>query len=154
MHLLKSPAIIPVLGILMAMGTEGCAQKAGEEAKEHTVRKVSPEPPTSAPELTAESTTDAISETKEDFERTLNRSLDTLEEEIRGLKKKAEDVEAAAKALWAETIADLDAKRKAVEGKLDEVRKATSDAWERQRDGAKSAWKELETAVRKAQSEF
>lgn len=154
MHRRTALTVIPIIGLVAALGTQGCAPKAAEESKEHTVRKVPAEPPVSAPVIKGEKMPDALSETKEDFERTLNRSLDTLEEEVRAMKAKAANLQESAKAQWVETYADLDSKRKAAEAKLDEIRKSTGDAWEHLRDGAKNAWKELEDAVRKAQAEF
>ncbi len=154
MHRHDVLAFVPTIGILVAMGIQGCAERTAEEAKEHTVRKVPAEPSIPALETEAEKRTDAIAETKEDFERTLKRNLGTLDEQIRGLKDKAGDVKEAAKARWAETIADLDAKREAAEAKLDEVGTSAGDAWEHLRDGARSAWKELDAAVRRAQEEF
>lgn len=154
MHRRHAPALIPILGLVAVLTTQGCAQKAAEEAKEHTVKKVPAEPPIPTEETKAEKVPEAISETKDEFERTLKRSLDALEEEVRALKTKAATLQESAKAQWVETLADLDTKRKATESKLDELRKSTGDAWEHLRDGAKSAWKELEDAVRKAQDEF
>lgn len=147
-------ALIPALGILATLGSQGCAQKTVEESEAHTVRKLPAEPPVSAPGPEAEKKPDAISETKGDFEHALNGSLDRLEEDVRALKAKAASLQEAAKARWIETAADLDAKFQAAESKLDEVRKATGDAWAHLRDGARSAWKDLEDAVRKAQAEF
>lgn len=147
-------AFVPTLGILVAMGIQGCAERTAEEAREHTVRKVPAEPSIPDEGTEAERPNDTVAETKEDFERALKRSLGTLDEQIRGLKDKAGDVKEAAKARWAETIADLDAKREAAEAKLDEVGTSTGDAWEHLRDGARSAWQELDAAVRRAKEEF
>lgn len=154
MHHRHFLALIPILGLLTVLATEGCARKATEEAKEHTVNKVPAEPSISTEETKAEKVPDAISETKDEFERTVKRSLDALEEEVRALKAKAATLQESAKAQWVETLADLDTKRKTAESKLDEIRESTGEAWEHLRDGAKGAWKELEHAVRKAQAEF
>lgn len=137
---------VPLVAGLIGIAAQGCAQKSAEEPVEHTVRKVTPE------------TTPGLAKTepniKGEFERSLNTKLERLDEEIREIQAKVTNLADAAKAEWDEKMADLTAKRKAVEAKLDEVRKSAEGAWEHLREGTDRAWQELEQAVQKARKEF
>lgn len=116
------------------------------ERVEHTVRKVTPE--------TEPGGKKADTRAKEQFERALNMKLERLDEEIREVQSRVTNLTEAAKAEWTEKMADLAAKRKTAEAKLDEVRKSAEGAWEHLREGADRAWEELEQAVQKARKEF
>lgn len=135
---------VPLVAGLVAFATHGCAQK---QPLEHTVRKVSPE-------TMPDSTKTAPNAAKEEFERALNMKLERLDEEIREIQSKVANLTEAAKAEWTEKMADLTAKRKAAETKLDEVRTSAEGAWEHLREGADRAWGELDQAVQKARKEF
>jgi hypothetical protein len=113
---------------------------------EHTVRKVTPE--------TTPGSAKTEPNIKEELERSLNMKLERLDEEIREIQVKVANLTEAAKAEWTEKMADVAAKRKAAEAKLDEVRKSTEGAWEHLRAGTDRAWEELEQAVHKARKEF
>ena len=153
MHSLSSPAFVLALG-LAALIAQGCAQKADEEPIEHTARKVPAETPEPKAENEAETAPGVVVKAKEEFERTLNRNLERLDEEIREMQSKVANLEEAAKAEWAEKKAELEAKRTEAGAKLDEIRKSTGEAWEHLREGAGKAWEELEQAVKNARSEF
>ena len=92
--------------------------------------------------------------TKRAFEQALTEHLDRLRDEIHAARTKGGTLTEATKATWHATMADLEAKQKAARARLAEVTKSSGEAWEHLRDGAKNAWHELETAVRKARSEF
>lgn len=143
-----------ILGLAASVAAPGCAPRAVEQPAEHTVRKVTPETAEPKPGTVAPADAKAAASTKEEFERMLTASLERLDEEIRELRMKAVKVEDAAKAEWTETMAELDAKRKAAEAQLDEVRKSAGEAWEHLREGAGRAWEELEQAVKKAKAAF
>lgn len=150
MRLIRRPTLgtdaLFVAGLVL-LAAQGCAQKqSAEQPVEHTVRKVTPE--TAAGSATAESNG------KEEFERSLNMRLERLDETIREIQTKVANLTEAAKLEWAEKMADVTAKRKAAEEKLDEVRKSAADAWEHLREGADRAWEELEQAVQAARKEF
>lgn len=140
-------ATATLLAGVVALAASGCVQKqSAEQPVEHTVRKVPPE--------TESGGTKADTQAKEQFERALNMKLERLDEEIREVQARVANLSEAAKAEWTEKMADLSAKRKAAEAKLDEVRKSAEGAWEHLREGADRAWEELEQAVQKARKEF
>lgn len=145
-------ATATLLAGVVALAASGCVQKqSAEQPVEHTVRKVPPE--TESGGTTAD-TQAKDTQAKEQFERALSMKLERLDEEIREVQAKATNLSEAAKAEWTEKMADLSAKRKAAEAKLDEVRKSAEGAWEHLREGADRAWEELEQAVQKARKEF
>lgn len=132
---------------VVALAASGCTQKQpAEQPVEHTVRKVTPE--------TEPDEKKADAQAKEQFERALNMKLERLDEEIRELQARVTNLTEAAKAEWTEKVAELAAKRKNAEAKLDDVRKSAEGAWEHLREGADRAWEELEQAVQKARNEF
>jgi len=153
MRNLVHPAFVLVLGVT-ALVLHGCAQKANEEPLEHTVRKVPAETPVATPEAQPEKPAGAALNAKEEFEHTLNQKLEELDEKVRELKSRVENLKESAKAEWVEKLADLDAKRKAAEAKLEEVRKSTGEAWEHLRVGAHKAWEELERAAQETVKDF
>lgn len=133
--------------------TTGCATKPVEEPVEHSARKVVVDDSETAPETTpGEPTADSVA--KNEFETALKKNLEQLDEEIRELRTKVGALQEAAKAEWTERMTEVDAKRKATEGKLEEIRKSAGGAWEHLREGAGRAWEELEQAVKKAKAEF
>jgi hypothetical protein len=132
---------------VVALAASGCVRKQhAEQPVEHTVRKVTRE--------TEPDGKRADTQAKEQFERVLNMKLERLDEEIREVQARVTNLTAAAKAEWTEKMADLTAKRKTAEAKLDQVRKSAGGAWEHLREGADRAWEELEQAVQKARKEF
>jgi uncharacterized protein HemX len=153
MRSLSSPAFVLALS-LAALMAQGCAQKADEEPLEYTARKVPAETPEHKAENEAEKAPGSVANAKEEFERTLNQNLERLDEEIREMQSKVANLKEAAKAEWAEKMAELEAKRTEAGAKLDEIRKSTGEAWEHLREGAGKAWEELEQAVKNARSEF
>jgi hypothetical protein len=150
MRLVPRPALVaavPVVAGIVTLAAQGCAQKQpAEQPVEHTVRKVTPE--------TEPGEKKADTRAKEQFERALNMRLERLDEEIREVQARVANLTETAKAEWTEKMADLAAKRKAAEARLDEVRKSAEGAWEHLREGADRAWEELEQAVQKARKEF
>jgi uncharacterized protein HemX len=142
-----------VIGVV-ALAAHGCAQKASEQPLEYTVRKVPAETPVATPEAQPEKANVTLLKAKEEFEHTLNRKLEDLDEKIRDMRSKAADLKESAKAEWAEKLAELDAKRKSAEAKLEELRKSTGEAWEHLRDGAHKAGEELEQGVKRAVNDF
>jgi hypothetical protein len=148
------PAIMLLLGALAMPVLQGCARQPVEQPQEHTVRKVPVETPVPPSEPAPEKGTSAVLEAKDKFERTLNENLERLDEEIREVQAKVANLKDAAKAEWTEKLAEVNAKRRAAEAKLDEVRKAAAGAWEHLREGADRAWDELEQSVEKARKEF
>jgi uncharacterized protein HemX len=153
MHSLSSPAFVLALG-LAALIAQGCAQKADEEPIEHTARKVPAETPEPKAENEAETAPGVVAKAKEEFERTLNQNLERLDEEIREMQSKVANLKEAAKAEWAEKMAELEAKRTEAGAKLDEIRKSTGEAWEHLREGADKAREQLEHAVKAAVKDF
>jgi uncharacterized protein (UPF0335 family) len=140
-------ATVTLLACVVALAASGCVQKQpAEQPVEHTVRKVTP--------ATEPERKKADTQAKEQFERALNMKLERLDEEIREVQARVTNLTAAAKAEWTDKMADLAAKRKTAEAKLDEVRKSAAGAWEHLREGADRAWEELEQAVQKARKEF
>ena len=136
-----------LLAGVVALAASGCTQKQpAEQPVKHTVRKVTPETEPDGKKTDAQA--------KEQFERALNMKLERLDEEIRELQARVTNLTEAAKAEWTEKMAELAAKRKTAEAKLDEVRKSAEGAWEHLREGADRAWQELEQAVQKARNEF
>jgi len=146
-HRPTSIATATLLAGGVSLAASGCAQKQpAEQPVEHTVRKVTP--------ATEPERKKADTQAKEQFERALNMKLERLDEEIREVQARVTNLTAAAKAEWTDKMADLAAKRKTAEAKLDEVRKSAAGAWEHLREGADRAWEELEQAVQKARKEF
>lgn len=154
---MRSPFVSAfVLGLgAMALGVQGCAQKANhDEPLEHTVRKVPAETPVATPEAEPESVPGGVSEAKQEFEHSLHQKLEALDAEIRDLQRKVANLEESAKAEWAEKMAALHATRDAAASKLEEIRKSTGEAWEHLRDGAREARDKLEQAVKEAIKDF
>jgi hypothetical protein len=149
------------LGISSALITHGCAQKTVEEPQQRTVHKIPSEPsePSAGnPETPSTPQTDsavaAALKAKHEFQEMLAEKLRRLDEQRRELQLKVATLTDQAKAGWAEKFADLDAKRKVAEAKLDEIRSASGEAWERLRESSQAAWQELEQALEKAAAEF
>lgn len=143
-----------LLGALVMPVFPGCARQPVEQPQEHTVRKVPVETPAPPSEPAPEKEPPAAVDAKDKFERTLNENLERLDEEIREVQTKVANLKEAAKAEWTEKLAEVNAKRRAAEVKLEEVRKAAAGAWEHLREGADRAWDELEQSVEKARKEF
>ncbi|MCE9629811.1 MAG: hypothetical protein K8S94_03705 [Planctomycetia bacterium] len=99
-------------------------------------------------------TEDLVRKAKQEFEKMLTQHLDRLRDEICRARAKGVTLEGATKAKWVATMADLDAKQKAVREKLGAATTTSGKAWEHVRDGAMRAWKDLENAIREARSEF
>lgn len=137
---------VPLVAGIIGIAAQGCAQKPMEKPIEHTVRKVTPE--------TTPGSAKTEPNIKEEFERSLTLKLERLDEEIREVQAKVANLAEAAKTKWTEKMADLAAKRKAAEAKLDEVRKSAEGAWEHLREGTDRAWEELAQAVQKAREAF
>lgn len=147
-------ATVLTLGLSLSIAfTTGCATEQAGQPVEHSVRKVVVDESQPAPERVAgEPQVDASA--KNEFEATLKKNLEHLDEELRELRTKVGALQEAAKAEWTTRLTELDAKRRATEAKLEEIRKSASGAWEHLREGAGRAWEELEQAVKKAKSEF
>lgn len=143
---LKSVTALPLAAGVIVMAGLGCARTPAEKPVEHTVRKVTPE--------TTPGNEKFASGTKEAFEQRLRHNLERLEEEIREVETRVANLKDAAKAEWAQLVADLEAKRVAAEARLDEVRKSAEGAWEHLREGADRAWEELEQEVQKARKKL
>lgn len=154
MRQFHTPTFATILGLAVPFTAPGCARQAVEQPVEHTVRKVTPETAEPKPATSAPIEAKPAAVTKEEFERMLTANLERLDEEIRELRMRAGAVGEAAKAEWTEKMAELEAKRKAAEGKLDEVRKSAGEAWEHLREGAGRAWEDLEQAVKRAKAAF
>lgn len=147
-HINRTPqAVCPGVALFaITIGIHGCAPQATDKPVEHTVRKV----PTET-EPGAEKTASAM---KEEFEQRLKTNLERLDDEMRGLQKRLDDLKDSAKAEWTEKMVELAAKRQAAGARLEEMQKSTGDAWEHLREGARRAWEELEQAMQKARKEF
>lgn len=148
-----SPILGLVPALVVAFVTTGCVPKAGQEAVEHTARRIATDTASdSAPEALA---TQAEPEnTKEAFQESLSRTLARVDAELQKLETRARDLAAEARAEWDEKLAALNAKREQARAKLDEIGAASGEAWEHLRDGAQHAWNDLEAAVKEAAAEF
>ena len=145
-HSLKTVTMLPLTAGVIALAAHGCARQPATEPLAHTARKV---PPESSPGGTS-----ADPEGREEFARALDAKRARLDEEIRELQAHIGSLRDAAKAEWTEKMAEVAAKRKAAEAKLDEVHKSAEGAWEHLREGVDRAWEDLEQAVHKARNEF
>jgi hypothetical protein len=149
-----SPATHFVIGLVAALGAQGCAPKVVSEPVQHTVRKVTEERPEAAIENEPEVTQATPESTQKAFAEKLSGALERLDAELDELEARVAGLAEDARAEWTEKLAALNAKREKVMAKLGELGKATGEAWEHVRDGAQDAWEEFDAALKKAAAEF
>lgn len=154
MHRSTHPAIVSLLGMAVTLLGPGCAREPSGPRVEQTARRVAVESPAVESDPRQGRSVAAEADEKEHFERMLNHKLERLDEEIREVVMRIANLGEAARAEWAQKLAELDAKRRAAEARLDAIRRSAEGAWEHLREGADRAWEELEQAVEQARREF
>ncbi|MEX2119737.1 MAG: hypothetical protein WD847_09095 [Pirellulales bacterium] len=95
-----------------------------------------------------------LSQTKEEFERDLERKLADLDDDLARLKSKAADLKEEARPRWEEQMKRLEARREQARKKLEEVKAASPEAWQDLKTGAHSAWEDLKEGFDEASQHF
>lgn len=98
---------------------------------------------------TAEETGEKLNEGRTKFAAELEQRMEGLDEEIAGMKIRAEKLSAEGKAELKDSWDRLEARREIVARQLKAVRESTSDEWSEVKEKTSAAWNEFEEAVRK-----
>jgi hypothetical protein len=80
---------------------------------------------------------------KEEFQKSMQKKLATLDERLAEMESKANDLRGVAKEKWDVQYTELLSKREALRKELDEVASSSKEAWSEIREGAAKAWGEL-----------
>ena len=95
----------------------------------------------------ADTTARYVGEKKDEFQARMKARLDSLDEQISELKKKAESGTEQAKSKTKVELARLDRQKGEVGRKLNELEKGSAAAWEKLRSGVEQAVDELEKGI-------
>lgn len=87
-----------------------------------------------------------------EFQRTMKRQLDELEQKIAELEKAADEARSEVEPEARELLEELRAKRDVARLKLNELERSSGAAWEELKKGTERAWQELEEAFDRAAS--
>jgi response regulator of citrate/malate metabolism len=121
---------------------------------EHTVRKVTIEDVRRDADKAVDTVVTAAAQAKEDFEMRFKNGLAEMEVEMGKLHEKGLALKDEASTRWSQTMAELKAKQKVAQEKLDELRTSTGEAWGHLEKGAQSAWDDVRKAFDEAAREF
>jgi uncharacterized phage infection (PIP) family protein YhgE len=97
---------------------------------------------------------DAVTQTKQDYQRSIQRQIDQISRSIDQLNKKAETVDDQAKADIQRTVNGLQIKRDALQEKLDQLKSSTADAWKDMVAGINDSLVDLQKAADRAISQY
>jgi len=97
---------------------------------------------------------DAVTQTKEDYQRSIQKQIDQISGSINQLNKKAETVDDEAKADIQRTVNGLQIKRDALQEKLDRLKNSTADAWKDMVAGINDSLSDLQKAADQALSQY
>ena len=134
-------------GLLMA---SGCDQKAPDAND----KKVTSEEVRKDAKQAADTAVKFSQQSKAEFQSNLDTRLKALDDEIKKLRVKGNDLKDQAKVSWDQKITQLESKREAVLARSAEVGHSTAEAWKDAKEGAQAAWDELDKAFRQAAREF
>ena len=134
--------------VLLAGG--GCTKAPVE----HTVRKVTVEDVRRDADKAVDTAVIAAAQAKEDFEMRFKNGLAEMEVEMGKLREKGLALKDEASTRWSQKMAELKAKQKVAQEKLDELRTSTGEAWGHLEKGAQSAWDDVRKAFDEAAREF
>lgn len=95
-----------------------------------------------------------LAEQRDKFINNTQQRLDELDEQVKGLRTKADDLGEDAQAQWRETKQDLESEMDALRAQLNEAKNVTGEAWTEVRTGLEKAAEALEKAYADAVAEL
>ena len=100
------------------------------------------------------STIQSASATKKEYQDKVKAELDKLNARLAEMKAKLDGAQADARVQYHTTIEELEAKRDALDVKLQELQKAGEEAWQELQKGVDNAWQSLNDAFNQAVAKF
>jgi chromosome segregation ATPase len=91
---------------------------------------------------------------KEQYQRQVEAKLRDLDREIAGLKARASHNGRQVQKQFTQQMAELDDKRKAAQPQLEKFKDSSQQAWQDAKPGLDAAVRDLETAYKRAASDF
>jgi flagellar motility protein MotE (MotC chaperone) len=103
---------------------------------------------------TVEAASELAKETKQDFQKRMEKNLAEIEANISDLRAQASKTTAESRKKIDKELKELEAKRAEFRSQLDKVEESSGRAWTKFRGGVEKAWSDLKTAYSDAKDEL